>query len=68
MQVDSGSDITLILVNFWQDLGKPRLKKSSLQLEQFDDTIIKTLCTFENKNRFEIIPLTVVASTKNMDS
>ena len=24
MQVDSGSDITLISVYFWQDLGKPR--------------------------------------------
>ena len=58
MQVDTGSDITLIPVNFWLDLGKPRLKKSALQLKQFDGTIIKTLgtfeVTFETKNRFEI--------------
>ena len=27
MQVDTSSDITLIPANFWQDLGKPRLKK-----------------------------------------
>ena len=69
MQVDSGSDIKLLPVNFWQDLGKPRLKKSSLQLKQFDSTIIKTLgtfeCTFDTKNRFEIIPITVVACTKD---
>ena len=29
MQVDTGSDITLIPVDFWQDLGKPKLKKST---------------------------------------
>ena len=56
MQVDTSSDITLI---------KPRLKKSALQLKQFAGTIIKTLGTFEGtfetKNRFEIIPITVVA-------
>ena len=56
-------------MNFWQDLGKPRLKKSTLQLRQFDGTIIKTLgtfkSTFETKNRFEIIPITVIAYTKD---
>ena len=69
MQVDSGSDITLIPVNFWQDLGKPRLKKSALQLKQFDGTIIKILCTFdsmfESKNHFEIIHITVMTYTKD---
>ena len=30
MQVDTGSDVTLIPVNLWQDLGKSRLKKSNL--------------------------------------
>ena len=65
-QVDSVSDITLIPVNFWQDLGE---KKSTLQLKQFDGTIIKIFGTFEGtfetKNRFEIIPITVVACTKD---
>ena len=69
MQVDTGSDITLIPVNFWQDLGKPRLKKSALQLKQFNGTVIKTLGTFkgtfETKNRFEIIPITVVVCIKD---
>ena len=40
-----------------------------MQLKQFDGTIIKTLGTFEGtfetKNRFEIIPITVVACTKD---
>ena len=56
-------------MNFWQDLEKPRLKKSVLQLKQFDGTIIKILGTFEGtfetKNRFEIIPITVMACTKD---
>ena len=69
MQVNTGSDITLIPVNFWQDLGKPRLKTSALQPKQFDGTIIKTLGTFkgtfETKNCFEIIPITIEACTKD---
>ena len=69
MQVDTGSDITLIPVNLWQDLGKPKFKEPLLQLKQFDGTIIKTLDTFEGmfetKNRFEIIPIAVVACTKD---
>ena len=68
-QVDTGSDITLIPVNFGQGLGKPRLKKSPLQLKQFDGIIIKTLGTFEGtfetKNRFESIHITVIACTKD---
>ena len=43
IQVDTGYDITLIPVNVWQDLGKPRLKKSTLQLKQFNGTIIKNI-------------------------
>ena len=69
IQVDTGTDITLIPVSFWQNLGKLSLKKSALQLKQFDDTIIKTLGilegTFETKNRFEIMSITVVACTKD---
>ena len=45
----------------------PKLKKSTLQLKQFDGTIIKTLgtfeCMFETKNPFEIIPITLMACT-----
>ena len=69
MQVNTGFDITLILVNVWHDLGKSRLKKSALQLKQLDGTIIKTLetleGTFETKNRFEIILVTVIACTND---
>ena len=69
MQVDTGSNITLIPVNFWQDLGKSKYKKSTLQPKQFDRTIIKILGTFEDtfetKNRFEILPITVMACTKD---
>ena len=47
---------------------KLRLKKSTLQLKQFDGTIIKTDTfegTFETKNRFEIKLITVVACIKD---
>ena len=69
IQVDTGSGITFIPVNFWQDLGKPRLKKSTLQLKQFDGAIIKKIGTFEGtfktKNHFEIKPIKVVACIKD---
>ena len=34
MQVDTGHDITIIPVKFWQDLEKPRFKKSTLLLKR----------------------------------
>ena len=56
MQVKTGSDIRLI-------------SKSALEQKQFDGTIIKTLgtfeSTFETKNRFDILPITVVACSKD---
>ena len=57
-QEDTGYDITIIPVNFWQDLEKQRLKKSTLLLKQFDGTI-------ETKNHFKIMPITVVVCTKD---
>ena len=69
MQVDTGSEVTLIPKNFWERIGKPKLKKTSLKLKQFDGTIINVMGTFEGtfetKKRFEIIPVTVVACYKN---
>ena len=69
MQEDTGSDISLIQVNFWPNLGKQMLKKSTLQQKQLDSSFIKrpgTLKgTFETKNRLEIIHITVVVCTKD---
>ena len=59
-QEDTGYDITIIPVNFWQDLEKQRLKKSTLLLKQFDDT-------FDTKNHFKIMPITVVVCTEDHD-
>lgn len=47
MQVDMGSDVTLIPKNFWQKVGKPKLRKSNRNLKQFDGSIIKTLESIE---------------------
>lgn len=56
--------INLIPISFWEQIGKPKLKKSWLKLRQFDGSFIQSLgCfegTFETNTRFEIIPITVV--------
>ena len=36
MQIDKGSDVTLIPNNSWQEMGRPKLKRSYLKLRQFD--------------------------------
>ena len=50
-------------------MGKPKLKKSYLNLRQLDGSFIKMLgCfegTFETNNHFEIIPITVVKYRKS---
>jgi len=47
MQVDTGSEVTIIPRNFWLLLGKPRLKHCDLKLKQFDGSCIKLLGAFE---------------------
>jgi len=47
MQVDTGSQVTLIPRNIWQDLGRPVLKKCGLSLKQFDGSKIALLGKFE---------------------
>jgi len=69
MQVDTGSDVTLIPKNFWQHMGKPKLKRSYLKLRQFDGSYITALgqfnATFEANSKFEVVPITVVDCLKN---
>ena len=69
MQIDMGSDLTLIPKIFWQEMVWPKLKRSYLKLRQFDGSCITTLVqfetTFEAKEKFEIIPLIVVDCFKN---
>ena len=68
MQLDSGSQVSIIPKNLWEDLGKPALKKTSTQLKQFDGTIIKTLGCFtamiEYGNRYFATELTVANCIK----
>lgn len=51
IQVDMGSDVTLMPRNFWEKMGKSKLRKSNLNLKQFDGSVIKTLGSF--KGTFE---------------
>ena len=43
MQLDTGSQVTIIPVNFWKKLGSPRVRKCNAKLRQFDGSEIKTI-------------------------
>ena len=36
MQMDTGSEVTLIIRNFWEPSGKPTFRKSKILFRQFD--------------------------------
>ena len=59
MQMDNGSEITIIQKYFWWRIGKLTLRKSSLKLDQFNGSVIKTLGYFESclelYDKFEVI-------------
>ena len=67
--MDTGNEVTLILKNFWEHIGKPTLWKSSILLRQFDGSVIKTLGYFERsfelKDKFEVILIIVTTCKKN---
>ena len=69
MQMDTGSEVTLIPRNFWERIGKPTLRNYSLLLRRFDGSIIKTLWYFEGslelEDEFEVIPIIVTTCKKN---
>ena len=69
MQIDIGSEVTLIPRNFWKHIGKPTLRKSSLQLRQFDGSVIKMLGlsegSLELEDKFDVIPIIVTTCKKN---
>ena len=69
MQVDTGSQVTIIPRNFWELMSKPKLQKCYLRLKDFDGTIIKVLGefepTFETKSKINIVRIIVVDCTKN---
>ena len=47
MQLDSGSQATIIPKNFWMKLRQPKLHRTSHQLKQYDGSEIKTLGQFK---------------------
>ena len=69
MQMDKGSEETLITKSFWERIGKPTLRKSSSQLRQFDGWVIKSLGYFEGslerEDKFELILQIVMICKKN---
>ncbi|MEE4247258.1 MAG: retroviral-like aspartic protease family protein, partial [Kangiellaceae bacterium] len=68
MQLDSGSDASIIPRNFWQQLGEPKLRKCSRQLRQFDGSAIKTLGSFtavvELEHKVACVDIVVAACSK----
>ena len=69
MQVDTGSQVTIIPRNFWELMSKPNLQKFYLCVKQFDGTIIKVLGEFEakleTKSKINIVRIIVADCTKN---
>ena len=70
MQINTGSDMTLIPRLYTKKACKPTMRKSNLQWKQFDRTVIKVMGTFEGtfetkKNNFEMISDTLVACNKD---
>ena len=69
MQVDTGSQVTIIPRNFWELISKTKLQKCYLCLKQFDGTIIKVLgefeATLETKSKINIVRIIVADCTKN---
>ena len=47
VQLDSGSEASIIPKNLWQNLGEPKLRPTNMRLKQFDGTQIKTMGQFE---------------------
>ena len=46
MQLDTGSEATLIPSNFWEQMGRPLLGKTTIKLRQYDGSVIETLGKF----------------------
>ena len=69
MQVNTGSEVTILPRNLWEKMGKPFLKKSNVQLRQFDDSIIAIMGYFEGsielKEKYEIVPIIVTNCQKS---
>ena len=69
MKVQTKNAVTLIPKNFWEKKGKLKLRKSNLQLKQFNRIVIKIMGafeeTFKTKKHFEMIPIIVVACNKD---
>ena len=69
MQVDTGSQVTIIPKNFWELMSKPKLQKCYLRLKQFDGTIIKVLgefeATLETESKMNIVRIIVADCNKN---
>ena len=69
MQIDTGSEATIIPRNFWEMLKKPRLSKVRTSLKQFDGTKIDTLGKFsavlEVDNYLKVVDIIVTKCTKS---
>ncbi|PAA93146.1 hypothetical protein BOX15_Mlig023152g1 [Macrostomum lignano] len=68
MQVDTGTEISLIPQNLWRQLGRPNLRKCRRILRQFDGSSIACLGEFtaslETNSKFVTIDLVVTAAEK----
>jgi len=47
MQLDSGSEATILPKNLWESIGQPKLRPTKHRLRQFDGSEIRTIGQFE---------------------
>lgn len=68
MQIDTGSSISIISSNIWQQLGRPQLRRCDRRLEAYDGHIIPTLgkftATIDFDNRYSLCDFVVVEVDK----
>ena len=69
MQIDTGSSISLLSSNIWQQLGRPMLHKCDRQLEAYDGHTMPTMGKFtaslELDDRYSLFDFVVVDANKS---
>jgi hypothetical protein len=69
MQIDTGSQATIIPYNFWTKLNKPKLQRTYVKLTQFDGSVIEMLgkftATIETESKFKTIEIIVTKCEKS---
>ena len=68
MQLDSGSDVTIVPRNFWGAMDKPKLKPFHGKLKHYDNSTMRTLghfpSTVETEHKYIVADIVVADCIK----